>query len=101
MPFFVLLCALGCSVGDPGPASPGSAASDTRTAGRIAEKAAAIEAMAIELEEEVLKARELQDPAQRRQAAQDINDRIQAIEQHNRELQEAVRAYGEALRPGG
>lgn len=95
----MLLLLLACFIGDPGPATPGSPAGDTQGAQAIAEQAAAIEAMAIELEEEVLKARELTDAQQRRDAAQDIAARMKAIEEHNRLLKESVKAYGEQLTP--
>ncbi len=95
----MLLLLLACFIGDPGPATPGSPASDTTGAQAIADQAAAIEAMAIELEEEVLKARDLSEPSQRLQAARDIAARMAAIEEHNRQLQEAVQAYGEQLQP--
>lgn len=93
-----LLLALACTLGDAGPASPGSPAASLGAVEEILTEARAVEAMAIELEEAALAARELPEGPPRAEALASMRARMIELETRRQRIEAAMARLSEEQR---
>lgn len=94
------LALLSCTVAPPGPATPGSAsAAHAAKAAALADQAAAVEALAFELEQEVDRARDrvAEGVTTREEETAKLRALVGRVEAENTALQAAVKAWEDEL----